>query len=99
MRMLEALTGPPSAVSIVTAADCSLAAWEKIAAGRAWRPLLLATFTVRAGISSAFLDGCELQGIAAGQVVETGCRLMRSGRPYSAVHLGVTRCSPCLRDA
>src|SRR5699024_6626575 len=54
--MLEAFTGAALSVSIVTGTGCSLAAWEKIAAGRAWRPLELATFTVRAGIGSAFLD-------------------------------------------
>src|SRR5699024_6125604 len=54
--MLEAFTGAAPDVSIVTGTGCSLAAWEKIAAGRAWRPLELATVTVRAGISNAFLD-------------------------------------------
>ena len=54
--MLEAFTGPASAVSMVTAAGCSDAACEKRAAGRAWRPLALATFTVRADIWQAFLD-------------------------------------------
>src|SRR5699024_6685792 len=56
IRMLEAFTGAAPDVSIVTGTGCSLAAWEEIAAGRAWRPLELATFTVRAGIGSACLD-------------------------------------------
>ncbi|GAA1486763.1 hypothetical protein GCM10009625_35680 [Brachybacterium fresconis] len=54
--MLDALTGAAPAFSMVTSTICSLAAWEKIAAGRAWSPLVLAIFTVRSGISTAFLD-------------------------------------------
>src|SRR5690606_31193748 len=65
MRMLEAFTGPPTAVSIVTATGCSLADWEKIAAGRAWRPLVLATFTVRAGIGTPFSTWDDPQRNAA----------------------------------